>query len=476
MSQILINIYAGREANSFLGWQMICGKKSLVQQNSRLGRIVLTFVLAVLVSFVSTAVAHDDEGGTGINGSSGAGSGGSAGFARSRVELLSHLELDEIGNLGASNVIGNDIWGWTDAASGREFALFGLTNGTSFIEVTDPTAPTYLGTLRTTEGTGNRAWRDIKVYNEQAYIVSDLNGAHGVQVFDLNQLLTASESSATDPHYFSAVGVYDGVTTAHNIAINEESGFAYVVGSNTASGGLHVLDLNGGTAGSIPTFAGSFSGDGYTHDTQVVNYVGPDGDYAGREVAFNSNEDTLTIVDVTDKSNITQISRNGYEGSEYAHQGWLSEDQRFFFMNDELDERNSDTLIQTRTIVWNVEDLDNPTFLGFYEGTETTIDHNLYVKDDFIFQANYTSGLRVLKVNDAATLDIEEWGFFDTYAADNDVSFNGAWSVFPYFDSDTVIVSDRQGGLFVVQVVPEPSSLTFLGLIGLFVAGRRRRS
>ena len=131
---------------------MICGKKSLVQQNSRLGRIVLTFVLAVLVSFVSTAVAHDDEGGTGINGSSGAGSGGSAGFARSRVELLSHLELDEIGNLGASNVIGNDIWGWTDAASGREFALFGLTNGTSFIEVTDPTAPTYLGTLRTTEG------------------------------------------------------------------------------------------------------------------------------------------------------------------------------------------------------------------------------------------------------------------------------------------------------------------------------------
>ncbi|MFK7767092.1 MAG: choice-of-anchor B family protein [Mariniblastus sp.] len=450
-------------------------------EKSRLRNLVCKFgiagsclALALTVS-ISSANAHDQEGEKGVNNSSGAGAGGSGPFASSRVELLSHMELSEIGNLGASNVIGNDIWGWTDETSGREFALFGLTNGTSFIEITDPEAPTYLGTLKTTEGTGNRAWRDIKVYNEQAYIVSDLNGAHGVQVFDLNQLLTASASDASDPHYFSAVGVYDGVTTAHNIVINEDSGFAYVVGSNVASGGLHVLDLNGGANGAMPTFVGNFSADGYTHDAQVVNYVGPDSDYAGREVAFNSNEDTLTIVDVTDKENMTEISRNGYAGAEYSHQGWLSEDQKYFFLDDELDERNSDTLIKTRTRVWDVSDLDAPTYLGFHEGTESTIDHNLYVKDEYIFQANYTSGLRVLKVNDAATLDIEEWAYFDTYMADNNVTFNGAWSVFPYFDSGSVIVSDRQGGLFVLNVIPEPGSMAVLGMLGLIVASRRRR-
>jgi choice-of-anchor B domain-containing protein len=91
--------------------------------------------------------------------------------------------------------MGDDIWGWTDATSGREFALMGLTNRTSFIEVTDPTAPVYLGSWKTTAGTGKKAWRDVKVYNEQAYIVSDNNGADGLQVFDLTQLLTASSSS-----------------------------------------------------------------------------------------------------------------------------------------------------------------------------------------------------------------------------------------------------------------------------------------
>lgn len=434
-----------------------------------------SFCLCLSIAFCCGAVlAHDEDGGKGIGGASGAGSGGGGPYARSRIELLSHLPLDQIGNLGASNVLGNDIWGWTDTNSGREFAIMGLTNGTSFVEVTDPYSPTYLGTLKTTEGTGNQAWRDMKVYRDQAYIVSDGNGAHGVQVFDLTQLLTASAADPNDPHYFSEVGVYDGVTNAHNIAINEDSGYAYVVGSSAASGGLHVLNLNGAN-GAMPTFAGNFSDDGYTHDAQIVNYHGLDSDYAGREIAFASNTDTLTIVDVTDKSDMTQISRTGYEGSEYTHQGWLTDDHQFFFMNDELDERRSDELIQTRTRVWDVSDLDDPQYLGYHDGVAATIDHNLYIDGDLIYQANYTSGLRVLKINDAATLDIEEWGFFDTYMADDAVTFNGAWSVFPYFESGSVLVSDRQGGLFVLNVVPEPGSMTLLGLVSLGILARRRR-
>lgn len=420
--------------------------------------------------------AHDYDDDKSVGNSAGANFSPPPSYAAHRIELLSHLMLNEIGNLGASDVIGNDIWGWTDSASGREFALFGLTNGTSFIEVTNPRAPRYLGTLQGTPGTTNRAWRDMKVYNNQAYIVADNTGSHGVQTFDLRQLLTAGVSDPNNPNYFTSAGVYTGVTEAHNIFINENSGFAYVVGSNQASRGLHVLDLNGGGGTAMPTFAGNFSADGYTHDTQVVSYIGPDTNYAGREVAFNSNEDTLTIVDVTNKSNMTQISRTGYAGSEYSHQGWLSEDQQFFFMDDELDELRADDPIQTRTRVWDVSDLENPLYLGYHEGEEATIDHNLYVKGDLIFQANYTSGMRVLKINDAATLDLEEYAFIDTYDADNNISFNGAWSVFPYFDSGTVIISDRQNGLFIVSVVPEPGSLGLISLMGLICLVRRRRS
>ncbi|MEM7781866.1 MAG: choice-of-anchor B family protein [Planctomycetota bacterium] len=435
-----------------------------------------TFSLLIVVVFWSLAVGHDEPGGKG--GGSGSGTGGGGPFASRRVSLLSNLTLSDMGNLGASNVRGNDVWGWTDQDSKREFAIFGLTNGTSFVEVTDPTAPRYLGTLQSHTG-NNSSWRDMKIYNEQAYIVADFNGDHGVQVFDMTQLLDADTSDPTDPHYFSAVGNYDTITRAHNIAINEDTGFAYVVGAPQSNGGLHILDLNGGAAGSMPTYAGEFSFDGYTHDTQVVVYNGPDADHVGKEIAFSSNEDTVTIVDVTNKSNIGEdqmLSRNGYAESQYTHQGWLSEDQRHFFMNDELDEQRSDELIQTRTHVWNVEDLDSPDYLGFYEGTEATIDHNLYVVGDLIYQANYTSGMRVLKINDAQSLDIEEYAFFDTYAPDNDVTFNGAWSVFPFFESGTVLISDRQNGLFMVTVVPEPGSGLVLGVLGLTVIYRRRRN
>ena len=415
----------------------------------------------------SNASAHEFDNEKTIGNSAPAGIGGFGPYSRLNVKMNGHLTLAEMG-AGQSNVLGNDIWGWT-SSTGQEIAIVGMTNATAFVDVSDPTNPLYLGRMMT--HTGNRTWRDMKVYNDHVYVVADNNGSHGMQIFNLNDL---SAVDPNNPQTFNPTAHYSGFNEAHNIAINESSGYAYIVGSEKASGGLHVLNLSNPTA---PTLAGNFSSDGYTHDVQVVNYFGPDSDYANREIAFASNEDTLTIVDVTDKNNMTQISRNGYADREYSHQGWLSDDQRFFYMNDELDERRSEEVIPTRTHVWNVEDLDNPVYLGRYEGEADTIDHNLYVKDGLIYQANYTSGLRILRVNDANALDIEEIAFFDTYNTDDNVTFNGAWSVFPYFDSGTIIVSDRQNGLFVLQLtsVPEPTGGFLIGLVLLGLARKRVR-
>ena len=413
--------------------------------------IGLGFLSVAVFVLVGGTSAHDQEGQKAIGNSAGAGIGGDGPWECNKIELLGRMALSEIGG-GPSNVLGNDCWGWTDPATGKEYAIFGLTNGTSFIDISDPTDPKYLGKLNTQ--TNNRTWRDMKVYNNHVFIVADNNGNHGMQIFDLTQLRTADPEN---PQFFSNTAHYSGFGQAHNIVINEDTGYAYIVGGDVSSGGLHILDISDPLN---PSYAGQFTGDGYTHDAQVVVYHGPDTDYAGKEIAFNSNTDTLTIVDVDDKSDISQISRTGYSGSEYSHQGWLSEDHRFFYMDDELDELNASTPIPTRTRIWDVQDLDNPVYLGYHDGVEGTIDHNLYVKGNYIYQANYTSGLRVLKVNDAATLDVEEYGFFDTYNTDNNVSFNGAWSCYPFFESGSIIVSDRQNGLFIVrtamvEVVPE---------------------
>jgi choice-of-anchor B domain-containing protein len=344
----------------------------------------------------------------------------------SNIDLMAFLPLNQIG--GGS---GNDIWGWTDPLTGDEYALMGRTNGTSFVNITDPLNPVYLGNLP--PPASNSSWRDIKVYANHAFIVSEANQS-GIQVFDLTQLRNVPSPPVT----FSQTAGYDGILTAHNLVINEASGYAYAVGTNTCSGGLHMVNIQNPTN---PTFAGCFSADGYTHDAQCVTYQGPDTVHQGKEICFNSNEDTLTIVDVTNKSAPLQLSRTGYTGRRYTHQGWLTEDHAHFLLDDELDERDDPQITNTRTYVWDVSNLDNPINIGFHDSTAAAIDHNQYIKGSYVYQANYRAGLRILDISDISNANLSEVGYFDIYPSSDSTGFNGAWSNYPYFDSGLVVVS-----------------------------------
>jgi hypothetical protein len=128
-----------------------------------------------------------------------------------------------------------------------------------------------------------------------------------------------------------------------------------------------------------------------------------------------------------------------YAQSGYTHQGWVGEDHRFFFFNDELDESNFGN--NTRTYIVDMEDLDAPEIIGFFEAPVEAIDHNMYIIGDKMYQSNYLSGLRILDVSDAATGTLELVGYFDTNPESDAPSFNGTWSNFPYFPSGNVAVS-----------------------------------
>lgn len=368
--------------------------------------------------------------------------GGFAGpYPCNNVDLAAFMPLAAI---GGGN--GNDIWGWTDSLTGKEYALMGRTSGTSFVDISDPENPVYLGNLP--PHTLNSTWRGIKVYSNHAFIVSEASG-HGMQVFDLTQL----RGVAAPPVTFSETAHYGGFSDAHTIAINEASGFAYACGSNTCSGGLHMVNIQNPV---VPAFAGCFSSDGYSHETQCVLYHGPDAAHANQEVCFNSNEDTLTIVDVTDKSVPVQLSRTGYAGRGYTHQGWLTEDHAHFLINDELDERNFSH--NTRTYIWDVSNLDAPILMGFYEFGNPAVDHNLYIRGNHAYESNYRSGLRILDLSGIASASLSEVAFFDVYPADDSPNFNGTWSNYPFFNSGVVIVSGIEQGLFILRPVLAPPS------------------
>ena len=361
---------------------------------------------------------------------------GSAGdFACLRVSLASRVALEQM-----EGATGNDIWGWADIETGAEYALMGMSNGTAFVDVSDPESPAFLGRLATQ--TVESDWRDIKVYRNHAYAVADNAGAHGMQVFDLGRLRGLSGSEE-----FSADVVYGDFGHAHNLAINEDTGYAYAVSTDTCGGGLHMVDIR---TPINPMFAGCHDPDGRTHDTHCVVYRGPDADHRGREICVSSNEDHVEVVDVTDKSAPLSLSTSTYPNMEYVHQGWLTEDHAFFLLGDELDESRHG--LTTRTHVFDMSDLEAPEHLYTHDiGTRAT-DHNLYVLGNRLFEANYTSGLRVLDLGDLAQREIEEIAWFDTYPMSDGTSLDGAWGVYPFLPSGTVIVSDISNGLFVLTL------------------------
>jgi choice-of-anchor B domain-containing protein len=361
--------------------------------------------------------------------------GGMAGdYPCNDYDLLLHLPLNFM-----SATSGNDSWGWKDIETGKEYALMGLDNGTAFIDITNPNEAIYLGKLPT--ATQNSSWRDIKVYNNYAFIVSEASN-HGMQVFDLTKLRNVTDAPVT----FSADARYTGFGNAHNIVINEDSGYAYAVGASGFNGGPHFVDI---TNPLNPVAAGGYAMDDYSHDAQVITYNGPDSDYSGKEILIGSNENEVAIVDVTDKANPKSISTITYSNVGYTHQGWFTEDQKYFIVGDELDETGFG--FDTRTLVFDFTDLDNPSLKMTYLGSTSAIDHNGYVKGNTYYLANYTAGMRTLDISSIASHVMTEIGYFDTYPQHNNAAFNGVWNVYPYLPSGNIVISDIDSGLFVVK-------------------------
>ena len=384
--------------------------------------------------------------------------GTAAAFSCDNVDLIAFLPNSALGGGPGERV--SDVWGWSDPETGREYALVGRTGGAAIVDITDPAAPRHVGTVPANPSGA----RDLKVYADHLFFTGDGAGAHGLVVFDLTRLRDAVPDpiSPTGGVDFEPDAVYRGIESAHNLVMDAESGFAFPVGASgggeTCGGGLHMVDVRDPKA---PVFAGCFTdtvgliAPGRTHDAQCVVYRGPDDRYQGRQLCFISNETLLRIVDITDKEAPAPIGAASHPGVAYIHQGWLTEDHRYYYLDDELDELVG-TAPRTRTFIYDVAELDDPILVGHVDGPTGATDHNLYVKGDRMYQANYQAGFRVFDISDPEAP--EEIGWFDTTPYEGDPpGFVGAWTAYPYFESGTVVVTSMYEGLFLLR--PRPRQL-----------------
>jgi choice-of-anchor B domain-containing protein len=353
------------------------------------------------------------------------------------VDLMSNLPFPQIG--GDTTTEGNECWGWTDPLNGREYALMGCSSHVAFVDITNPSAPVYKGKVDAHNGVKSD-WRSFRVYKNYAFIVSEAAG-HGMQIFDLTRL-----RNVTTPQTFAPDARYDGFGNCHTIAINEESGFAYCVGTKTYGGGPHVVNIQNPLN---PVFSFGYSTQGYCHEAQIVNYNGPDTAHKGKEIFIGANETKVVIMDVTNKSNPIVLSTFTYANSKYTHQGWFTPNQKYWILGDELDE--TEFGFNSRTLILDFTDLDSPKLKAEYFGPTLAIDHNGYTKGNDYYMANYRAGLRVINTSNIDNGLMNEIGFFDTYPTNDEAKFNGAWCVYPYFNSGNIIISDIERGLFVVK-------------------------
>lgn len=327
----------------------------------------------------------------------------------------------------------NDIWGYV-SPSGREYAILGLSNGFGFVEITDPGNPVIVGQI----AGPNSLWHCVRVMGQYAYGGSE--GGAGIQVMDLTQIDNGVVTLVQNKTQL-------GHSTTHTIASNEDSGFIYLAGANIANGGLVAVSL---ANPADPVIVGAWS-TRYVHEAQVVTYTS--GPYAGREIAFcYTGSAGIDVVDVTDKSNMFRIGGVNYPGVRYSHQGWLTEDKQYLYMNDELDE--GATVNQCTTRIFNVSNPASPTLAGTFSNGLQVIDHNLYIKGDRLYQSNYRSGLRIFDISNR--LSPVEIAYFDSYPGTDSFNFNGNWTNFPYFPSGVVVISDIERGLFVLAEGSDP--------------------
>lgn len=378
----------------------------------------------------------------------------SSGFPCQSVSLLSHLAFDTLKPVSTK---ANDIWGFTDLNTGREYAFIGVENGVAVIDITDPTAPEQVGAPTGTSTT----WRDIEIYQvfdpsaqrwrAYAYITADAV-QDVLMLLDLSGLPNGIERVDFQSDHRSAHTDYMiNSDFTYGISQTGETPVLAIAGSNLVGGNHRLYSLANPRAPALI----SVSASGYAHDlssfpikdarkdTQCVNAQSQ----PACQILTDFNENTVDVWDVTIPTSRQLLASQPYPNARFVHTGWWTDDGRYLYVNDELDER--DLGLNTTIRIFDMADLRTPALVGSWVGPTGAIDHNTYVKGNRLYFANYSEGLTILDItNPVAPVRI---GSFDTWPANSDTAFVGAWGVYPFFASGTIAVSDINSGLYLLH-------------------------
>jgi choice-of-anchor B domain-containing protein len=391
--------------------------------------------------------------------------GGRAGtFPCHNIDYLAQVQLQEIPTAPTS---ASEIWGLVDLDDNREYAILGHRNGTAFYDVTTPATPVLVANMP-----GNASlWREVKAYQffdpalgrhrAYAYATTEAVGG-GLQIFDLTDLPNSVTLANTLTEFSTSHTLYiSNIEYATNAALPGATPYLVIAGANVGGGAFRIYSLANPTSPALLTAPPS--GTGYMHDstsmlitdnrtTQCANAHNP------CEVLVDFNETSVDLWDVTDKAAPVRLSTTSYPTATYVHSGWPTADNMFIVVHDELDELQRG--LNTHIYTLDIGDLRTPSLVTSFIGGVTATDHNGYTIGNRYYVSHYKRGLVIFDVTNPRALT--EIGSFDTYLSPtaNSAGTDGAWGVYPFLTSGTLLVSDIENGMFLLrqnETLPPPA-------------------
>jgi len=303
-----------------------------------------------------------------------------------------------------------DLWGYTDALTGREYALIlSRSTGLYVIDIADPRNPVEVGFV----GSAGNAL-DVKVYKHYAIVINRISPA---QIIDL--------ANPANPTVVSLVHVGEENVNggAHNCYVDGD--YLYVVGNN-GPGGLIIYEISDP---SNPRRAGELAQAMAFHDIYVYN-----------DVAYVPQIGTglVFIIDVSDKDKPRPLSSVFVGGA--VHSVWTTEDANHLFVGKEQ-------VPDGTTLVFDIRDFNNVRQVAEYVVNRDVSVHNFYIQGNLLFLSHYAEGLRLVDISDPT--QPKGVGFYDTYP-DEGPFLSGLWGVY-VFESGVIIVSDVDNGLLIIR-------------------------
>lgn len=343
------------------------------------------------------------------------------------INLLAHLnpEKDATGTDGRKY---SGCWGWAQASKNREYAIIGTSSQTYFIDVTNPSNPVIVDSVKAKHA--GCTWREIKTYQNYCYIVSDDAPPNTFQIVDMQYLPDSVHIVHNGTTYFER---------SHTIFIDNDKMYCGSV-TDAAGAGYSTMRVYSLATPTAPVLIRKLEQDINNTIIDVVHdmYVRNDTIYAscgykGFHILKLTASNTFSLMQ----------SFTGYAYSGYNHSSWQTDDRKTMVFADEVGAHLPAKVI-------DVSNFNNITLVDTIRSSFTATAHNPYIIGNrWCWLSSYQDGLYLYDISNPSNTTI--YGYFDTQPQTGTTNYSGNWGAYPYLPSKIIIACDMQNGIFILD-------------------------